>query len=314
MSVFATVVVAAIALLAMADLATAAVWTSVGLAVLAGLFFAESRRLLARGLRAGRGMPPHRASLERIVLGQWIGASVLGAAAGLACVTYDFAPLAETNRVVDTLIVGVTVGAIAVFLSSLIDWYVILPKVSGLAGPAPCECAGGARWKYTTNIWYFHRSAATTLIYLAATGIPSYMGGTAKGSGIVAWGIVAVIVATAGGYFFRAMFLAAWYSFNPPILVGDQIFVTAAEEGDGDVAVRRHRAYVLDVSLQGAKYKVLHGGRYVGKPFIDKDDGNVPNHKLPQAKAPRNDGEPLCGKNHCTGVNWYCRFNPEAHD
>jgi len=50
------------------------------------------------------------------------------------------------------------------------------------------------------------------------------------------------------------------------------------------------------------------------KPFIDKDDGNVPNHKLPEAKAPRNDGEPLCGKNHCTGVNWYCRFNAEAHD
>jgi hypothetical protein len=314
MSVFAAVVVLAIALLAMADFATAAVWTSIGLAVLAGLCFAESRRLLARGGRADRTVPSHRARLDKIVLGQWVGASVLGAAAGLACMTYDFAPLAETNRFVDTLIVGVTVGAISVFFSSLIDWYVILPKISGLAGPAPCECAGGSHWKYTTSIWYFHRAAATALIYLAATGVPSYMGGTAKGSGIVAWGIVAVIVATAGGYFFRAMFLAGWYAFNPPILVGDQIFVNVAEEGDGDVAVRRHRAYVLDVSLQGAKYKILHEGRYAGKSFVDKDDGNVPNHKLPEVKAPRKDSEPLCGKDHCTGVNWYCRFNAKAHD
>ena len=314
MSAFASVVVAAIALLAMADLATAAIWASVGLAVLAGWFFVESRRLLARGARTGRTVPPHRASLDKIVLVQWVGASFLGAVAGLACTTYDFAPLAGANRFVDTLIVGITVGAIAVFLSSLVDWYVILPKVSGLAGPAPCECAGGARWKYTTDVWYFHRAAATALIYLAATGIPSYMGGTSKGSGIVAWGIVAVIIATAGGYFFRAMFLAGWYAFNPPILVGDQIFVNVAEEGDGDVAVRRRRAYVLDVSLQGAKYKVLHDGRYVGGPFIDKDDGNVPNHKLPGSKAPRKEGEPLCGKKRCTGVNWYCRFNPQAHD
>src|SRR3954447_5470075 len=148
MSVFAAVVVLAIVLLAMADFATAAVWTSIGLAVLAGLCFAESRRLLARGGRADRTVPSHRARLDKIVLGQWVGASGLGAAAGLACMTYDFAPLAGTNRFVDTLIVGVTVGAISVFFSSLIDWYVILPKISGLAGPAPCECAGGSHWKY----------------------------------------------------------------------------------------------------------------------------------------------------------------------
>ncbi len=314
MSVFAAVVVAAIAMLAIAGLTTAAAWTSMGLAVLAGLLFAESRRLLARGARAGRALPDHRASLDKIVFMQWVGVGVLGVAAALVCRTYDFAPLVDTNRFVETLIVGVTVGAVGVFLSSLVDWYVILPKVSGLAGPAPCECAGGARWKYTTDIWYFHRSAATALVYLVATGIPSYMGGTAKGSGIVAWGIVAVIVATVGGYFFRAMFLAGWYAFNPPILVGDQIFVHVAEEGEGDVAMRRRRAYVVDVSLQGAKYKILHDGRYVGGRFIDKDDGNVPNHKLPGSKAPRKEGEPLCGKNNCTGVNWYCRFNPRAHD
>lgn len=314
MSVFAVAVVLALLLLALAGFATAAAWTSAAVLVLAGLLFLESRRLLGNGKRSGRETPPHRVELDHIVLVQWTGAGLLGLAIGVAGALSGFAPLADAGNLVDALIVGYAIGAVGVFFSSLIDWYVILPKVSGLAGPAPCESAGASRWKYTTDIWYLHRSAATALVYLAGTGVPAYMGGTSTGSGIIAWGVVSVIVATVAGYFFRAMFLAGWYGLNPPILVGDQIYVYVAEDGDGDVAMRRRRAYVVDVSLQGAKYKVLHEGRYCGGRFVDKGDGNVPNHKLADAKARRNDSSPLCPKGHCTGVNWYCRHNPKAHD
>lgn len=77
--------------------------------------------------------------------------------------------------------------------------------------------------------------------------------------------------------------------------------------------MRRQRAYVVDVSIQGAGYKILDGGRYRRGRFTDKSDGNVPNHKLPNAKAPRMTGPPICAEG-CTGVNWYCRCNPRAHE
>lgn len=314
MSAFAVAVAVAIALLAMDGPARAGVWVAVGLLAIAGGFYAERTRLLHRGRDMGREPPPHRKSLDRIVLAQWLGASLVGGGFSLFCLTSHFSPLSGSGRFVDALAVGLVVGSVGVFVSSLVDWYLILPKVSGMAGPAPCEQAGGARWKYTTDIWYFHRAVATALVYLAATGIPVYMGGTASGSAVAAWGVVSTIFAAAGAYFFRAMFLAGWYAFNPPVLVGDHILVEAPEEGDGDVRVHRRRAYVVDVSLQGAKYKILHEGRYTGGKFVDKDDGNVPNHKLAGVKAPRKDDSPICPKGGCTGVNWYCRHNPRAHD
>jgi hypothetical protein len=314
MSAFAVVVAVAMALLSLDGFAEAGVWVGVGLLVVGGGFYAERTRLLRRGRDVGREAPPHRKSLDRIVLVQWLGAALVGGGFSLACLAAGLSPLSDTGRLVDALIVGLAVGSVGVFVSSLVDWYVILPKVSGIARLAPCEQSGGTRWKYTTDIWYFHRAVATALVYLAATGIPVYMGSTASGSAVAAWGVVSTIVAAAGAYFFRAMFLAGWYAFNPPVLVGDQIFVDVPEEGDGDVRVHRRRAYVLDVSLQGVKYKVLHDGRYTGGRFVDRDDGNVPNHKLSGVKAPRKDDEPICPKGKCTGVNWYCRHNSKAHD
>jgi len=313
MSVFAVTVAAALALLSLAGFAEAAMWAAVGTFLVSAALFAECLRLLANGKRTGRESPPHRRSLDRIVAVQWVGASSAGLLVAVVCDRLGFDPLATSHQLIDALLIGVCAGAIGVFLSSLVDWYVILPKVSGLAGPAPCELAESGAWKYTTCIWYFHRALATAIVYLVVIGVPSYMSNVVSGQAIYAWAALATILAVIGGYVVRGMFVAVWFFLKPPVLVGDQIFVRVPQEGDGDVEMRRQRAYVLDVSIQGAGYKILDRGRYRRGKFADKADGNVPNHKLGDARATRNSDPPLCASG-CTGVNWYCRCNPKAYD
>jgi hypothetical protein len=313
MSVFAVVVAVALVLLSLAGFAEAAAWTAVGSFLVSAALGAESLRLLANGRRAGRESPQHRRDLDQIVAVQWVGSSSVGLLVALACDRFGLDPLATSHQLVDALLIGLCAGAVGVFLSSLVDWYVILPKVSGLSGPAPCEMAESGAWKYTTCVWYFHRALATAIVYLVVIGVPSYMSNVVSGQAIYAWAALATILAAIGGYVLRGMFVAVWFFLKPPVLVGDQIFVRVPQEGEGDVEMRRQRAYVLDVSIQGASYKILDGGRYRRGKFADKADGNVPNHKLADARAPRNSDPPLCAGG-CTGVNWYCRCNPKAHD
>jgi hypothetical protein len=312
MSAYAVASVIALTLLSLMGLTRTAMWTSLGLLAAAAALAAESARLLTNGRRLERVSPPHRQRLDRLVLGQWIGAGLGGLAVGLACAHFDLKPLDNCSSLVGALIIGALVGVLGVFLSSLVDWYVILPKVSGLAGPAPCEKSEGEMWKYTTCFWFFHRAMATALVYLVLVGIPTYMGNISSGSALVAWAVVATLIALVAGYFCRGMFLAFWFAFNPPLLVGDNVLVNVAEEGDWDVRLKQHRAYVVDLSLQGAKYKILDEGRYVRGRFLSKDDGQIPIQLLGAAKAPRTSKPAPCA-GACSGVNWYCRHNPEAH-
>jgi len=312
MSAYAGVTVIALTLLSLMGLSEAAAWTATGLLVASGALAAEGHRLLANGRRVKRYAPDHRQKLDRLVRLQWIGAGFTGLAVALACAHYGIAPLADSSAFVSALIVGVVVGVLGVFLSSLVDWYVILPKVSGLSGPAPCEKSEGEMWKYTTCFWFFHRAMATALVYLVVVGIPTYMGDISSGTALVAWAVIATIIAVVAGYFFRGMFLAFWFAFNPPLLAGDTVFAVVPQEGDGDTNLRRQRAYVVDVSLQGAKYKILDEGRYLGGRFVAKADGQIPIQRLEDAKAPKTTNPAPCAGG-CSGVNWYCRHNPEAH-
>jgi hypothetical protein len=316
MSAFAACVVVALALLCLAGFAVAAEWSAIGLLVVATYLWSERTRLLANGRRDGRNSPQHRRALDRIVLAQWLGAGILSFLVALAARHYSLDPFSGGGRLLRALIVGFAVGILGVFVSSLVDWTVILPKVSGLSGPAPCECAVGERWRYTTDVWYLHRAAATAVVYLVVIGIPAFMAAESSGSGQIAWGVLTTGVILVAGFFFRDMFLAGRYALNPPVLVGDLIWVEAPPEGDEDLPMLHRRAYVLDVSLQGAKYKALTDGRYRGARFTQKSDGTVSNEDLGGAKkAPSKEGEPaLCPPGHCSGVNWYCRHNPKAHD
>ncbi|HEX2160636.1 MAG TPA: hypothetical protein VHF88_02335 [Thermoleophilaceae bacterium] len=306
MAAYAAVVGAVLVLLALSGEHSGAAWAAAGLLAIASALdvtYVAQRRRLAREA-------PYRSKFDRMVRIRWVLAGIGSLALIAAAGALDLAPLDGQGRFVDAVLLCSTVGALGVFVSSLVDWYWILPKVSGIVCPAPCEAPGGERWESPTGHWYFHRGVATLLVSGMATGICGYMAATTDDQGEAAiWGVVALVaISTAVVKFNEQGIKALWYGFSPPIHVGDTILAERHTEGP----VERRRAYVVDVSLQGARYKFLIDGRYAGTRFGTKgDQAPIPNDDL--LGTPRAEPIAVCSES-CTGINWYCRYNPSAHD
>ena len=254
---------------------------------------------------------------------QWIGAGAVGLFVTLGLDLAGAAPLTDTGRLVRTLIVGATIAALATFASSLVDWYWILPRVSGVVCFAPCEQPGREQWSAVTSIWYFHRAASTAFVSLAVAGVPLYMLDNAQaGHGVAFWLLVSGGVGALAAGYDRQVPRALWYAFNPPVHVGDRVRTRVQDDDDpdSDDEIMRN-VYIVDVSLQGAKYKLLdeakryespYAGRPVAERFASKYDGSFRPLRLPRLRR-LEVAEPFCAKRECTGLNWYCRNNPRAH-
>ncbi len=307
----AVAVAAALGLLAALGMAETAGWMALGLLVTGVVLDTAYRRARHLGKRGGRPCPDHRRQLDRWVRSQWIGAGLFGVVLAQLGSATDIAALASAGRLAEALAVAAFAASAGLFISGLVDWYVILPRVSGIAGPAPCETAGPELWRYVTGIWYFHRAAAIAIAYAAAVGVPAYMGATASSLAAgAAWLSVAVAIAVGAGYLLRETFRTGWRAFDPTVYVGHQVY---AEDGNEDELYElRKRAYITDLSLHGAKCKLLHDCRYTGPKFASKHDLIFANEELPLRKVTV--PHPLCPYSRCSGVNWYCRHNPAAHD
>lgn len=91
----------------------------------------------------GYDVPLHRRRLDHLVVAQWGVAGVGTLAVGLLSHPLAYRPLAHANPFVHALVIGGLIISSGVFLSSLIDWYWILPRLAGLGGySAPCEDSG----------------------------------------------------------------------------------------------------------------------------------------------------------------------------
>src|SRR5205814_1096787 len=101
-----------------------------------------------------------------------------------------------------------------------------------------------------------------------ATGIPLYMTSiTNDGSKHAAWDVAVFAVGGLAGLFSRHSLRAGYYSFNPPIHVGDvvRVHLDRYDYQPRDV-------YLVDVALQGSKFKVLDDCEYRGQPFRKKGE------------------------------------------
>lgn len=311
MSLYAAAMTAALALLGAAGFRATTLWLIGGLAVYAAvldLLYLSQRSLFRR--RTGRHIPRHRVVLDWVVRAQWTGSTAAVVALTLVFRSLNLHPLRDSGTLARTIIVAVAVTLVGVYASSLVDWYWILPKVSGLVCLAPCEAAGRERWSLVTSFWYFHRAVATALVAISVTGVPLYMLSTKdSGRAQAFWTVVSLGVAGLAGVFYKQTFRAGWYAFNPPIHVGDVIRAEIEVDGEDE----RRDAYVVDVSLQGAKVKLLEEGRFTGPRFETKGDiAPIPNEELPKVRR-RHISRPFCPDDICAGINWYCRCNVLAH-
>lgn len=295
-----------------------------GACLAGGVFLLVAGVWLTGGLRrwlAGCTPPEHWSRLARLVSVQWAGAGVTGVlAAGLVAsgVLRGLEQQTPVLTAARAVLAGTTVAMTAVFWSSLVDWYVILPRLGGFgAHPAPCE-APGEQWKMTTSIWLFHRGLATLFVVFAATGGLFYLAAQVQPAGAKV-GLVLLATAVGGGMAIvqRQGLYALSSAFNRSIYVGDTILVTRHGQAEGERAVRR-RAYVVDVSVQGIKYKLLQGDDYVGPRFQRKgigptrEDDEIVGMLPPEARDDEHTAVPC--RAGCSGVNWYCRHNAHAYD
>lgn len=267
-----------------------------GCLLLAGVILDGGLRWALRSAKAG--VPKHRQPLDVIVRKQWLGAGLLGILVALG-VGLSGVDTLHLDRFLNAVVTAGTLAVIAIYISSLIDWHWILPRVSGVVRQAPCEAAGGQRWARVTGVWLFHRAVATLLVTGALSGVLLYMSQTSDDDNEKTIWLVASAIVTAAVLAFNAASLRSlWLAFNPRLHVGDIL------------DLHGRPCYVVDVSLQGAKYMIVDGRER--SQFSDKYDGSFSLEEF--SRYPKVVGaSPPC-RDRCTKVNWYCRHNPHAHD
>jgi hypothetical protein len=213
-----------------------------------------------------------------------------------------------------------TVGAgsfcgfwLAVYVSSLIDWYYVRSRRDGIVVSPPCRDRGETNWLVVTRVWWANRCMVVLICYLvgitsvvafglAALG-PTGGSGAAVGSLIVA-GVVAATGAVRLFYGNLAAVGEAFTScfFSPPdIVLGDKLVGS-----DGFVG-----GYVRDIALEGITVVPLEPG---DRPRMNGDAPRTKRHRLKtilnssvletrQFEGCRSD---------CVHVNEYCEWNCAA--
>jgi hypothetical protein len=140
------------------------------------------------------------------------------------------------------------------------------------------------------------------------------MGQVSDGDAKTAWFVVAGVLAAATLAFNSASLKALWFAFNPRQRVGDLL------------DVHGRLVYVVDVSIQGAKYKLIDRAGddeaesdpdpgtdpRPANSFGEKEDGSFPLDEFGRYPKARG-ATPPCSTR-CTAINVYCRHNPAAYD
>lgn len=312
LSMYSVVIAAGLVGLTLRGFPGSALGLAVGIVVW-GLTLYGLYRVSASGaeqrLRWSRRLP-HRRNLDRVVLLQLAVIGLTGVAAAVVVHAADFAPARHSTVVLQAFILGAVVIATTAYLSALIDWFWVLPKIAGITREPPCVRPGGEKWASVTGIWLAHRAVATILITLVLAAIPGWLAAKSGRGGTesAAW----VVLGTALGIGFNSLsgnsVLALRQAWNPRIRVGDTVLLRPK------LTDELKRAFVIDVSVQGFKYRSIDEAPS-DPVFLGKG------RQIPAQVAAEMDPEddersivPICPDiNRCTAIYWYCCRNPEAN-
>jgi hypothetical protein len=269
----------------------------------------------------GASTPPHRARLDAVVSGDaW---AALAPASLLTALSFAF-PVDPSTAGTARIAVGyLTIAATAVYISSLVDWYVILPRIGGQLGARPCRDDDPGfpyphSWKEVTRWWYIHRIVATLVFrFLVAWALAAVIGkfvGAGEGAKFLA-GLVMGIFATYLSTVSAAVFEAA----QPKLLVGQTVNVKARPRRQRwppftkihppDLRGRQH---VVDVSLEGVHLTGAATREHnpLPSPRFVRDADRLALANLDSAKLAPRQFSGCTGR--CSGINWYCIENPRC--
>jgi hypothetical protein len=228
-----------------------------------------------------------------------------------------------------------------VLLSSLVDWYIILPRVSGLLGIRPCRHPdtdfprSPKTWRETSRWWYIHRIVAALVLRFGI----SYAVVIAVAHQTSIPGGASIVGGAAAGSF--ASYLAAipktvWEAGHPSLIIGRTVSRSNIERLPRFITILglrlkipllsrrvegalRPRDYVYDVAVEGVQ--LVAADSREGELPLDEKDGSLVFERNPRklkvrdidASQPEPAEEPFHGcSGRCSGINWYCIENPRC--
>lgn len=295
-----------------------------------------------RDMLVARGATPHhRERLDLIVAGDARAVLSIGLTIGAVLVAegFDVPDIGIASATPILLAVAVS----AVYLSSLVDWYLILPRISGQLGARPCRADSGDHerfpktWRETTRWWYVHRIAAALLLrfglsFALTLSVNEYLD--------LPGGAAIVAAAALGGFapYMAAVPRAFFQAGHPTMIVGRTVRRRKTERPPlrtftvmgrtiripglkrRPVGPHGPREYVFDVALEGvqlvpasAREKAVPRERD-GNVSYERDPETLPLNAVAAAEATPADRAFSGCDGQCSGVNWYCIENPRCFE
>jgi hypothetical protein len=262
--------------------------------------------------RSGHLSPPHRERLDIMVTGD-ARAALLPPLVLAAFIVVREPKIFEVAPYVLRCVATVAVVAAVIYISSLFDWYLILPRISGLLGARPCqereEPPGWPNtWRKLTKWWYVHRIvAAFTLVYGLALALGLLVSGLTNASSSWVEFSSAAVLGTFGAYK-KAILPAVKEAAHPHVIVGRTY-----------ESRLRPRSYCFDVAIEGAD--VVPVAKYEARATEPHPAEKVEYEKHPdelnhsQVQELTGALMPYTGCEHrCVGINWYCIDNPRCFE
>lgn len=280
-------------------------------------------------------VPDHREKLDRVVafdpLFTIVPATIL-AALFLSSRLHPIVGVAAVHGAATVL----APTAVVIWGSSLVDWYLILPRISGQLGHRPCRAAEETErfpfpytWKEITRWWYIHRVVAALVFRLGLSA--AIAAGVAALTGLesLAHAVAGIVMLMFGAYAILA------------ILQGSILAKEVAQAGHAKgiigqtVRVERQagrrnpwkpwqkldpltidgRRLVIDVALESIQLADVEPREPTGPSTplrFEKDFDSVP---LADVNAIRQGKPKFTGcSGCCSGINWYCIENPCCFD
>lgn len=303
--------------------------TCCGLAALAWLLLLREKYRWDLVRTPASTLPPHRARLDRVVVGDalltLIPVSLL-AVLFAGGVMHPFAGHGAVHGAIASLVVAATI----IWASSLFDWYLILPRISGQLGPRPCRAAFEvpefpfpSTWKEMTRWWYIHRIVAAFVFRVGLSTALAVVIGEVSGLHQEARWFAGVAMLLFLSYGFSALWHGVSQAGHAKAIVGQTVGVERRPDKRRKLPPFKKMPplafdglyYVVDVSIESVQLIDVEPYETETLSPPEKFARHPRSVLLPNADVIHPATPAFCGcAGRCSGVNWYCIENPRCFE
>jgi hypothetical protein len=298
-----------------------------GIAAVTWLFLLREKYLWDLARTPTATAPPHRSRLDRVVAGDALFTLVPTTLLAALLATGIVHPLSDYNAVHGAT-AALVVAATIIWASSLFDWYLILPRISGQLGPRPCrsvrevpEFFFPSTWKEVTRWWYIHRVVAAFAFRVGLSTALAVVIGEVSGLHQEARWFAGVAMLLFLSYGFSALWHGVGQAGHAQAIIGQTVGVERRAgkrrklppftklpplQFDG-------RHYVVDVSIESVQLIDVEPHEAELLPEPEKFEPHPRGVLLPNVDAihPTTPKFASCA-DRCSGINWYCIENPRC--